>query len=125
MTMTLYSRAAGLVLGGFAATVLLAGMASAAETAVTLENGIAGTLDLPDGVAKAPVVLMLHGFGSSKDEVGGMYKREAEALAAKGIASLRIDFQGFGKSDGDTGSTTVGGQLADAESALTYLKTAQ
>ena len=64
---------------------------------------------------------MLHGFGSYKDEVGNMYKRLAAGLAAKGIASLRIDFSGFGKSDGDTGSTTVGGQVKDAEAAYKYL----
>lgn len=108
-----------------AAMILSAGFAGdglAGETALTLDNGVAATLNLPDGAAKAPAVLMLHGFGSSRDEVGNMYRREAEALAAKGIASLRIDFRGFGKSDGDTGSTTIDGQLADAESALGYLK---
>ena len=39
-----------------------------------------------------PAVLMLHGFGSSRDEVGDMYKREARYLARLGYASLRIDF---------------------------------
>jgi uncharacterized protein len=72
-------------------------------------------------VKNPPVVLMLHGFGSYKDEVGNMYKRLAAALAAKGVASLRIDFSGFGKSDGDTGSTTVGGQVKDAEAAYGWL----
>ena len=68
------------------------------------------------------VVLMLHGFGSSKDEVGGMYAREARALADKGIASLRIDFPGFGKSQGDTGATTVDQQLETARTALDALR---
>ncbi len=96
-------------------------MAEAGETVLTLDGGIAATLNLPEGATKAPVVLMLHGFGSSRDEVGGLYAREAAALADKGIASMRIDFAGFGKSDGDTGSTTVDGQLADAETALAAL----
>lgn len=95
--------------------------ASAGESVVTLEGGIAGTLNLPDGATSAPAVLMLHGFGSSRDEVGAMYAREAEALAKEGIASLRIDFRGFGKSDGDTGATTIDGQLADAKVAAAYL----
>ena len=99
----------------------LARIAHAGETAVTLPGGIAGTLNLPDGVRAVPAVLMLHGFGSSKDEVGGLYQREAAALAAKGIASLRIDFQGFGKSDGDTGATTIDLQLADAKAATDFL----
>jgi len=50
-----------------------------------------------------PAVLLLHGFASSKDEVGNMYAREAKALAEKGIASLRIDFAGFGKKRGRPG----------------------
>jgi pimeloyl-ACP methyl ester carboxylesterase len=95
--------------------------ADAAETAVTLDNGVAATLNQPEN-ANGAAVLMLHGFGSSKDEVGNMYKSEAAALAAKGIASLRIDFRGFGKSDGDTGATTVDLQVEDAKAALAYLK---
>jgi alpha/beta superfamily hydrolase len=93
---------------------------------VTLDNGVAGILQRPLGVEmteKAPVVLMLHGFGSQKDEVGNMYARLAEALAQRGVGSLRIDFRGFGKSDGDTGSTTMAGQVEDAEAAYNYLKT--
>lgn len=93
----------------------------AAETLLTLQGGIAATLNLPDGAVAAPAVLMLHGFGSSRDEVGGLYAREAAALAQKGIASLRIDFRGFGKSDGDTGATTVEGQLGDAQEGLAAL----
>ena len=107
-----------------AALVALHGTAAiAAETVITLEGGIAATFNLPDGATLAPVVLMLHGFGSSRDEVGGMYAREAAALAEQGIASLRIDFQGFGQSAGDTGATTVQGQVADAEVALAALAT--
>lgn len=104
-----------------AAALAFPALAMAAEVSVTLDGGIAGTLNIPDGVSKAPAVLLLHGFGSSKDEVGGMYKREAAALAKAGIASLRIDFQGFGKSDGDTGATTVDQQVANAKTAAAYL----
>ena len=102
----------------------LAGCAPVADLShqvVTLDNGIAGTLNRPAGAANAPVVLMLPGFGSSRDEVGAMYARLADALAARGVGSLRIDFQGFGKSDGDTGATTVTSQVADAEVAYQYL----
>ena len=108
-----------------AVLALAAFPASAAETIVTLDGGIAATLNLPDGAASAPAVVMLHGFGSSRDEVGGMYARLAKALADKGVASLRIDFRGFGKSDGDTGATTVDLQLEDAKTALAYLGNAE
>jgi uncharacterized protein len=113
-----------------ALALLLAGLLLAAcmpvtsASTVTLDNGVVGTLQRPLGVdvtQKAPVVLMLHGFGSSKDEVGNMYARLADALAQRGVGSFRIDFRGFGKSDGDTGSTTVGGQVEDAEAAYAYL----
>jgi pimeloyl-ACP methyl ester carboxylesterase len=110
-----------IVIGMAGLLLCLAAAFSWAETPVTLGNGIAGTLNLPAGVKHPPVVLMLHGFGSYKDEVGNMYKRLAAALEAKGVASLRIDFSGFGKSDGDTGATTISGQVKDAEAAYAWL----
>lgn len=96
-------------------------MVLAGETTVMLKGGIAATLNIPASATPVPAVLMLHGFGSSRDEVGHLYTRAAEALAARGIASLRIDFRGFGKSDGDTGATTVDSQLDDARVGLAYL----
>ena len=95
--------------------------AHAGEKVLTLENGVDASLNVPDGVANAPAVLMLHGFGSQKNEVGDMYAREARALADKGVASLRISFRGFGKSDGDTGSATIDQMVGDALSAGHYL----
>lgn len=102
-----------------AATLALPAMAE--ETTLTLDGGIAATLNLPAAEGPVPAVLMLHGFGSSRDEVGGMYARAAAALAEQGIASLRIDFRGFGKSDGDTGHHTVGRQNEDAATGLAAL----
>ena len=96
--------------------------AHATDVPMTLDGGISATLNMPDATQPVPAVLLLHGFGSSKDEVGGMYTRVATALAQKGIASLRIDFVGFGKSDGDTGSTTIDAQLDQAKAALAVLK---
>lgn len=106
-----------------AATIVAgaAGLANAGETVVNLEGGIVATLNMPDHAGPVPAVLMLHGFGSSRDEVGGMYKRAATALAMKGIASLRIDFLGFGDSEGDSGNTTVDGQLEQAKDAFAFL----
>ncbi len=96
--------------------------AVAEETVLTLDQGIAATLNLPEGEGPFPAVLMLHGFGSARDEVGNMYADEAVALAERGIASLRIDFRGFGKSDGDTGAHTVGRQNEDAAIGLAALR---
>jgi pimeloyl-ACP methyl ester carboxylesterase len=114
---------------GFARALLTVGMLAAAplvaeagETLLTLDGGISATLYIPDQSGPVPAVLMLHGFASSKDEVGDMYAREAKALAEKGIASLRIDFAGFGKSAGDPGNTTVDSQLDNAKMALDVLR---
>lgn len=107
---------------GLIALFMLPFAARAADIPMTLEGGISATLNMPDSTEPVAAVLLLHGFGSSKDEVGGMYARVATALAQKGIASLRLDFAGFGKSDGDTGATTVEAQLAQAKAAFAVLK---
>ena len=82
---------------------------------------IAGTLVMPDGEAAAPAVLMLHGYASSADEVGGMYARAAEALAAEGVGSLRIDFAGMGASEASTLDYDWDSQTGDAAASLDWL----
>jgi len=104
-----------------AALALLAGTALAGETVVDLPNGIKGTLAVPDAGAAGPAVVMLHGFGSSRDEVGGLFAMQAATLAQQGIASLRIDFRGYGESVGEMADTTFEGMLADVATARTYL----
>ena len=116
----LFKRCAVLV--GVGVITALPPSAIAGETVVTLENGIVGTLNLPDGTGKVPAVLMLHGFAGSRDEVASIYKREADTLAAKGIGSMRIDFRGFGESNGNAEDLTVDSQLQDALSGLAFLK---
>lgn len=93
------------------------------EYAVTLENGIAAIVNQPAGEGPLPAVLMLHGFASHKDEVGDMYKRLAAALAEQGIASLRLDFRGWGESAGGMENSTVQGMVEDAEVGYNYLTT--
>jgi alpha/beta superfamily hydrolase len=111
------------------AAALLPLPALAAEEVVTIptERGpVAATLERPEG-GPAPVVLMLHGFGGSRDELAvagteeGVFSRSAEALAEAGIASLRIDFRGSGDSPGDFADTTFSGQIADAVAAIDWL----
>ncbi len=108
------------------------GNAQAAEEVVTFPvNGqmIKATLETPDGGAgPAPVVLMLHGFTGSRDELPvkdtdeGVFSRTARQLAENGFASLRIDFRGSGESEGAWEDTTFGGQIVDAVAAVDFLK---
>lgn len=94
----------------------------AAETVVTLPEGIVGTLNTPDAGATGPAVIMLHGFASSRDEIGGIFASQAAALAEAGIASLRIDFRGYGDSNpASEASVTIDRMLEDAAIARTYL----
>ena len=108
---------------GFAAVA--AQSTAATETAVTIPSDgydISGTLALPadtEGALRA--VLLLHGYGSDKHEVGMMYTRLAEALAGQGIASLRIDFAGMGESQASMLEYTYESQIGDAAAALDWL----
>ncbi len=97
----------------------------AEETIVKIPTrglNMVGTLVVPDGVENPPVVLMLHGFASKRDEVGNFYLNLAKELEKVGIASLRVDFIGSGESEGKFEDTTVTGQIDDAKAALSYLK---
>lgn len=100
--------------------------APASETAVAIPSDgydITGTFALPaDAEVPVPAVLMLHGYGSTGDEVGHMYARLAEALAAQGIGSLRIDFAGMGASEASILEYTPDSMLNDAVVALDWLE---
>ncbi len=116
---------------GLAVVLTTAGAAHAAEETVSIPvegQAVVGTLETPDGVAGPPVVLMLHGFTGSRDELGvaeteeGVFSRTARVLAENGYASLRIDFRGSGTSEGAWADTTFSGQIADAIAAADWLK---
>ncbi|MBQ4197634.1 MAG: hypothetical protein II659_07295, partial [Bacteroidales bacterium] len=63
---------------------------------------LSGTLLLPQGVEKPVVVLLVTGSGlqNRDEEIFKLkpFKDIAEYLASRGIASLRYDDRGFGKS---------------------------
>ncbi len=109
---------------------LAGGTAQAAEETVSITvdgQAVIGTLETPDGVSNPPVVLLLHGFTGSRDELGvkdteeGVFSRAARILSESGYASLRIDFRGSGTSEGAWADTTFSGQIADAIAAVDWL----
>lgn len=82
-----------------AAGVLAAGVSLAAEESVTIPGSqyeLPGILSVPEGETDFPAVLLIHGFASDKNEVGGFYSNLAAQLADRGVASLRFDFPGSG-----------------------------
>lgn len=116
--------AAGASLALLAGAVGFAPAAAATSETVAIPSDgydIAGTLVMPDGDGPAPAVLMLHGYASSADEVGGMYARAADALAAEGVGSLRIDFAGMGASEASTLDYDWDSQTGDAAASLDWL----
>ncbi len=87
-----------------------------------------GTLCLPDGTEKFPVVLLLHGFTGNRHESHsksaplGKFALLSSRLAEEGIASFRIDMRGSGESDGLFERMTAFTELEDAIAACNYLK---
>lgn len=73
-----------------------------------------------------PVVLMVTGSGAQdrNEEVFGHkpFLVIADFLAKNGIASLRYDDRGFGKSTGPVKGMTTENNLADAEAGIAYLR---
>ena len=97
---------------------------AAEETALTLQGRyfpISAVLNLPACEHTCPAVVLLHGTGSQKDEVGDLYKRLAAELAEQGIASLRIDFAGTGDSPVGYRNYSLSTAISDTQSALSYL----
>ena len=99
--------------------------AKAREYAVSgPEGGLAMKVALPEGFNPAtdrcPMVLLMHGIFSSKDY--NPMPSLAKALAQAGIASIRFDFDGHGKSEGRMLDMTVEKEIADALAIWEYAK---
>ena len=88
------------------------------------EGGLAMKVALPDGFDKktdhCSMVLLMHGIFSSKDF--NPMPSLAKALAKAGIASIRFDFDGHGKSEGRMQDMTIEKEIADAMAIWEYAK---
>ena len=91
---------------------------------VLINNYLSGIIALPNSFTSTiPIILFLHGFGTNKNEVADTFAITAEKLKDQGIGSLRIDFSGFGYSQGNPADTTIEKLITDANNALNYLLT--
>ncbi|NTA19035.1 alpha/beta hydrolase [Agrobacterium tumefaciens] len=103
----------------------------ALEKKVSFNSGvhrIAGTACY----AKLPnrsTFLLLHGFAGTRNEVAipslgiGIFEHVAARLADLGHSSLRIDFRGWGDSDGSIQETSYSTQIDDCLAAMDFIAT--
>lgn len=85
-----------------------------------------GTLTIPKGKKKYPLAILISGTGQH-DRNYTYLGREfftvlADNLARQGIASLRVDDRGIGKTTGDFQNSTTGDFADDVEQQIAYLK---
>jgi hypothetical protein len=88
---------------------------------------LAGTLTVPEGKGPFPAVVLICGSGPhDRDEALLGHKPFlvlSDYLTRKGVAVLRYDKRGVGKSTGKYATATTADFADDAEGALRYLKT--
>jgi pimeloyl-ACP methyl ester carboxylesterase len=88
------------------------------------EGGLSFKVALPEGfdpqADRCPMVILMHGIFSSKDF--NPMPSLAKGLAQAGIASIRFDFDGHGKSEGRMQDMTIEKEIADAMAILKYVQ---
>lgn len=88
---------------------------------------LAGTLTLPEGNGPFPAAIMITGSGQQdRDETLLGHKPFwviADYLSRRGIAVLRVDDRGAGKSTGDASKATSADFATDSNAAFAYLRT--
>lgn len=98
---------------------------------ITIENSaahiqLAATLTVPTGTGPFPAVVLITGSGpQDRDEAILGHKPFfvlSDYLTRHGIAVLRFDDRGFGKSTGKFDTATTADFATDAEAALAFLK---
>ncbi|WP_337965539.1 alpha/beta hydrolase [uncultured Flavobacterium sp.] len=84
------------------------------------------TLTLPKNKKKYPIAILISGTGQHDRNYTFMGRQSftvlADYLARHGIASLRVDDRGFGKTTGDFENATTGDFADDIEEEIAYLK---
>ena len=81
---------------------------------------VPAVVTVPKISAKAPLVLLVHGHGGSKEEGGG-FVAMAALLAQSGIASIRMDFAGCGESTECFKQNCMTTMLADIRACRAYV----
>lgn len=88
---------------------------------------LAGTLTVPSGKGPFPAALLITGSGPQDRDESLMGHKPflvvADYLTRRGIAVLRVDDRGVGKSTGNFAAATTADFATDVEAGLAFLKT--
>ena len=88
--------------------------------------GLGGTLTIPAGEGPFPAVIVLSDLDTqTRDAPYGEYALAgslADYLTRRGIAVLRLDDRGIGRSGGDSATVTTADRVRDAQTALRFLR---
>jgi pimeloyl-ACP methyl ester carboxylesterase len=89
------------------------------------EIGLGGTLSRPAGPGPFPAVVLLADTGTPERPAGSasLLNSLADFLTRQGLAVLRLDDRGTGRSTAIPTATTGAELVADAQSALNFLRT--
>ena len=83
-------------------------------------NKLCGVLSNPSQDLDKPIIILCHGFSSSKDS--STYVRLQEELNQKNISTFRFDFFGHGESAGDFAELTISKAVNNLLGAINYSK---
>jgi len=83
-------------------------------------NKLCGILSNPTSQKRTPIIILCHGFSTSKD--GRTYLRLEEILNNNGISTFRFDFFGHGESEGKFEEITTSEAVDDIQNAIQFLK---
>lgn len=98
--------------------LMAVGLAAAEDITYTSRGvDVPATIVLPEGDGPFPFVVLVHGHGGSRHENIG-FPAIADALAAQGIASIRMDFPGCGDSGESFQQNTLGNMKQDVLAAI-------
>lgn len=81
---------------------------------------LCGILSNPTNDQKKPIIILCHGFSTSKD--GRTYVRLEEMLNDREISTFRFDFYAHGESEGNFEEITTSEAVDDVRNAIKFLK---
>jgi pimeloyl-ACP methyl ester carboxylesterase len=84
------------------------------------KNKLCGILSDPSDGKGCPLIVLCHGFSTSKD--GRTYTTLEEMLNEGGVGTFRFDFFGHGESEGKFEDITISEAIDDVLSAIRYIQ---